>query len=298
MKQSIIQLAIVSGKGGTGKTSIASSFARLANKRIVVDCDVDASNMPIVLPHTIIEEIPFFGEKKALISQDRCRRCGDCVRYCRFNAIKIIDDSYIIEPVLCEGCAVCTMMCHYEAIDMVDHQSGSLIIAQSDSQPFLFAKMGIGQGNSGKLVSDLRQKAKAIAEEKNYDCIIIDGPPGIGCPVIASITGTTHVLIVTEPSISGIHDLERIIQLVQHFRIPSSVCINKSDLSEENRQIIIDICNRYNVPVIGTIPYDTDVIKAQIAGKTVVDYSNRLASQEIITLWNNVHAMLQNVTIQ
>lgn len=295
MKQSIIQLAIVSGKGGTGKTSITASFARLANKRIVVDCDVDASNMPIVLPHTIIEEIPFFGEKKALISPDRCRGCGDCVIYCRFNAIK---DFYVVDPLMCEGCGVCAMMCHYEAIDMVDQQSGSLVITQSDSQPFLFAKMGIGEGNSGKLVTDLRQKAKAIAEERNYDCIIIDGPPGIGCPVIASITGTTHVLIVTEPSISGIHDLERIIQLTQHFRIPSSVCINKTDLSDENRQIIIDICNRYNVPVIGTIPYDTDVIKAQIAGKTVVDYSNGLASQEITTLWDNVHAMLQNVTIQ
>lgn len=294
MKQSIIQLAIVSGKGGTGKTSIAVSFARLANKRIVVDCDVDASNIPIVLPHTIIEEIPFFGEKKALISPDRCRGCGDCVMYCRFNAIK---DFYVVDPLMCEGCGVCAMICHYEAIDMVDHQSGSLVIAQSDSQPFLFAKMGIGEGNSGKLVTDLRQKAKAIAEEKNYDCIIIDGPPGIGCPVIASITGTTHVIIVTEPSISGIHDLERIIQLTQHFRIPASVCINKSDLSDENRQIIVDICNRYSVPIIGTIPYDTDVIKAQIAGKTVVDYSNGLASQEITTLWNTVQTFLQNVTM-
>lgn len=294
MKQSIIQLAIVSGKGGTGKTSIAASFARLANKRIVVDCDVDASNIPIVLPHTIMEEIPFFGEKKALISPDRCRGCGDCAMYCRFNAIK---DFYVVDPLMCEGCGVCAMMCHYEAIDMVDHQSGSLVIAQSDSQPFLFAKMGIGEGNSGKLVTDLRQKAKAIAEEKNYDCIIIDGPPGIGCPVIASITGTTHVIIVTEPSISGIHDLERIIQLTQHFRIPASVCINKSDLSDENRQIIVDICNRYSVPIIGTIPYDTDVIKAQIAGKTVVDYSHGLASQEITTLWNTVQTFLQNVTM-
>lgn len=295
MKQSIIQLAIVSGKGGTGKTSIAASFARLAEKRIVVDCDVDASNMPIVLHHTIMEEIPFFGEKKAVISQDRCRGCGDCVIYCRFNAIK---DFYVVEPVLCEGCAVCAMMCPYEAIDMVDNQSGSLVIAQSDLQPFLFAKMGIGEGNSGKLVSDLREKAKSIAEEENYDLIIIDGPPGIGCPVIASITGTTHVLIVTEPSISGIHDLERIVQLTQHFRIPASVCINKSDLSDENRQIIIDICNRYNVPVVGNIPYDTDVIKAQIAGKTVVDYSHGMASQEIMKLWVHTQTMLQHVPIK
>ena len=295
MKQSIIQLAIVSGKGGTGKTSIAASFARLADKRIVVDCDVDASNMPIVLRHTIIEEIPFFGEKKAVISQDRCRGCGDCVIYCRFNAIK---DFYVVEPMLCEGCAVCAMMCPYEAIDMVDNRSGSLVIAQSNLQPFLFAKLSIGEGNSGKLVSDLREKAKSIAEEENYDLIIIDGPPGIGCQVIASITGTTHVLIVTEPSISGIHDLERIIQLTQHFRIAASVCINKSDLSDENRQTIYDICNRYNIPVIGTIPYDKDVIKAQIAGKTVIDYSNGLASHEITKLWNNVQAMLQNVTIK
>lgn len=290
MKPSIQQLAIVSGKGGTGKTSIAASFAKLANRRIVVDCDVDASNMHIVLPHTIIQEIPFFGEKKAVISQDRCRGCGDCVIYCRFNAIK---DFYVVEPVLCEGCAVCAMMCPYEAIDMVDNQSGTVVISQSDGQPFLYAKMGIGEGNSGKLVSELREKAKSIAEEENYNLIIIDGPPGIGCPVIASITGTTHVLIVTEPTISGIHDLERIVLLVKHFRIPSSVCINKSDISEENRQLILDICNKNNIPVIGTIPYDEDVIRAQIAGKTVVEYSDGSASQEIKKLWQTVQTMLQ-----
>ncbi|MDH7554431.1 MAG: 4Fe-4S binding protein [Spirochaetota bacterium] len=290
MKPSIQQLAIVSGKGGTGKTSIAASFAKLANQRIVVDCDVDASNMPLVLPHTIIQEIPFFGEKKAVISQDRCRGCGDCVIYCRFNAIK---DFYVVEPVLCEGCAVCAMMCPYEAIDMVEHQSGTVVISQSDGQPFLYANMGIGEGNSGKLVSELREKAKSIAEEENYNLIIIDGPPGIGCPVIASITGTTHVLIVTEPTISGIHDLERIVQLTQHFRIPSSVCINKSDISAENRQLIMDICNKNNIPVIGTIPYDEDVIRAQIAGKTVVEYSEGSASQEITKLWQTVQTMLQ-----
>ncbi|HOJ29824.1 MAG TPA: 4Fe-4S binding protein [Spirochaetota bacterium] len=290
MKPSIQQLAIVSGKGGTGKTSIAASFAKLAKRRIVVDCDVDASNMHIVLPHTIIQEIPFFGEKKAVISQDRCRGCGDCVIYCRFNAIK---DFYVVEPVLCEGCAVCAMMCPYEAIDMLDNQSGTVVISQSDGQPFLYANMGIGEGNSGKLVSELREKAKSIAEEENYDLIIIDGPPGIGCPVIASITGTTHVLIVTEPTISGIHDLERIVLLVKHFRIPSSVCINKSDISEENRQLIMDICKKNNIPVIGTIPYDEDVIRAQIAGKTVVEYSDGSASQEITKLWQTVQTMLQ-----
>ncbi|MEJ5363302.1 MAG: P-loop NTPase [Spirochaetota bacterium] len=294
MKPLIQQLAIVSGKGGTGKTSIAASLAKLAKKRIAVDCDVDASNMPIILPHTIIEEIPFFGEKKAFITE-QCRGCGDCVIYCRFNAIK---DFYTVEPMLCEGCAVCAMMCPHEAINMVDHQSGTLVVAQADSQPFLFAKMGIGEGNSGKLVTELRQKAKSIADEQDYDVIIIDGPPGIGCPVIASITGTSHVLIVTEPTIAGIHDLERIIQLTQHFRIQASVCINKCDISEQNTTLITDICNKYHIPIIGLIPYDKDFVKAQIAGKTVVEYSSGTAAKEIIKLWDTMQSILHAALIQ
>lgn len=289
MKHTIQQLAIVSGKGGTGKTSIAASFAKLSEKRVVVDCDVDASNMPIVLPHTIKEEIPFYGEKKAFITE-QCRGCGDCILYCRFNAIK---DFYIVEPMLCEGCAVCAMICPHEAINMVAHQSGTLVIADSDMQPFLFAKMGNGEGNSGKLVTELRQKAQSIAEEENYNLIIIDGPPGIGCPVIASITGTTHVLIVTEPTVSGIHDLERIIQLASHFRIQASVCINKCDISEVNRALITGICNNYNIPVAGYIPYDKDFVRAQIAGKTVVEYSNSRASKEIMKLWDTLNNILQ-----
>lgn len=293
MKHTIQQLAIVSGKGGTGKTSIAASFAKLAKKRVVVDCDVDASNMPIVLSHTMKEEIPFYGEKKAFITQ-QCRGCGDCVVYCRFNAIK---DFYVVEPMLCEGCGVCAMMCPHEAINMVDHQSGTLVVAESDQQPFLFANMGIGEGNSGKLVSELRQKAKSIAEEEHYNLIIIDGPPGIGCPVIASITGATHVLIVTEPTVSGIHDLERIIQLTKHFRIQSSVCINKCDISEENTSLITSICNRYDIPIVGYIPYDKDFIKAQIAGKTVVEYSNGIASKEIAKLWDTVQKILHSTQV-
>ncbi|MEW6525338.1 MAG: ATP-binding protein [Spirochaetota bacterium] len=289
MTNTIKQLAIVSGKGGTGKTSIAASFAKLAKQRIVVDCDVDASNMPLVLPHTIIEEIPFLGEKKAVISQDRCRGCGDCVIYCRFNAIK---DFYVVEPVLCEGCAVCTMMCPYEAIDMVDNQSGTVVISQSDDQPFLFAKMGVGQGNSGKLVSELREKAKSIAEEDNYNLIIIDGPPGIGCPVISSITGVSHVLIVTEPTLSGMHDLERIIQLTKHFRINASVCINKSTISSDNIEKIKEICSKFDIAVIGTIPLDMDFVKAQIAGKTIVEYPNSVASQAIKSLWERISQLL------
>jgi MinD superfamily P-loop ATPase len=290
MNNTIKQLAIVSGKGGTGKTSIAASFAKLAKQRIVVDCDVDASNMPLVLPHTIIEEIPFFGEKKAVISQDRCRGCGDCVIYCRFNAIK---DFYVVSPVLCEGCGVCAKMCPYEAIDMVDNQSGTVVISQSNDQPFLFAKMGIGQGNSGKLVSELREKAKSIAQEKNYNLIIIDGPPGIGCPVIASITGVLHVLIVTEPTLSGMHDLDRIIQLTKHFRINASVCINKSTISHDNTEKIKETCSKFDIEVIGTIPLDTDFVKAQIAGKTIVEYSNSVASQAIKSVWDTLYAKLQ-----
>ena len=289
MKSTIQQLSIVSGKGGTGKTSIAASFAKLSSKRILVDCDVDASNLHIVMHPEILEEIPFVGQKKAVISQDRCRGCGDCVIYCRFNAIK---DFYVVDPLLCEGCAVCAMMCPYEAVDMVDHLSGTIAVARADSQPFLFAKMGIAESNSGKLVDDIRQRAMKIAQAEGYNLIIIDGPPGIGCPVIASITGTTHVLIVTEPTISGMHDLERIIEVTQHFKIPTSVCINKCDISESNTQAIHSLCNAYGVEVIGKIPLDTDFVKAQIAGQTIIEFSNGKASKAIQSLWTKIENKL------
>ncbi len=289
MNGKIKQLSIVSGKGGTGKTSISASFAKLSQKRVLVDCDVDAANLHIVMHPEIIEEIPFVSQKKAVISQDRCRGCGDCVVYCRFHAIK---DFYVVDPLLCEGCAVCAMMCPYGAIDMVDHVSGNIAIARADSQPFLFARMGIAESNSGKLVDELRQRAVNIAQAEGYNLIIIDGPPGIGCPVIASITGTTHVLIVTEPTLSGMHDLERIIEVTQHFKIPASVCINKYNISESNTQAIHSLCDAHGVEVIGTIPLDTDFVKAQIAGKTIVEFSNGKASKAIQSLWTKIENKL------
>jgi len=193
---------------------------------------------------------------------------------------------------MCEGCAVCAMMCPYEAIDMIEHSSGNIVIATANNQPMFFAKMGIGEGNSGKLVTELRNKALSIASSDNYMFIIIDGPPGIGCPVIASITGTSHVLIVTEPTLSGIHDLERIIKLTQHFRIPTTVCINKYDISIKNTDEIILLCNKYAVEVIGKIPLDTDFVKAQIAGKTIVEFSKGNASQAIKEIWNSLQIKL------
>jgi len=289
METTIKQLAIVSGKGGTGKTSLAASISKLAGKHILVDGDVDASNLHILMHPVTHQEIEFHAEKKAYISPDRCRGCGDCVIYCRFNAIK---DFYIVNSVICEGCAVCAMMCPYEAIDMVEHTSGTIFIATANNQPMFFAQMGIGEGNSGKLVTELRNKALSIASSDNYMFIIIDGPPGIGCPVIASITGTSHVLIITEPTLSGIHDLERIIKLTQHFRIPTTVCINKYDISIKNTDEIILLCNKYSIEVIGKIPLDTDFVKAQIAGKTIVEFSKGNASQAIQEIWDSLQVKL------
>ncbi len=277
------QIVVISGKGGTGKTVTTASFASLAENKVMADCDVDAADLYLLLHPTIKETYEFTG-RVAQINQDKCIQCGKCQEVCRFEAI----DDFTVDPVSCEGCGVCVYVCPQKAIKMVKHPSGKWFVSRTKYGPLVHAKLGIAEENSGKLVSLVREKAKSIAEKEKRDFVIIDGPPGIGCPVIASLSGVDIALIVTEPTFSGIHDLKRVIGVAHHFGVKSMVCINKYDLNLENTQHIEDFCQSYGIEVAGKISFDTIVTEALVIGKPVVEYSNGDVSSQIKGLWERI----------
>jgi len=282
------ELVVISGKGGTGKTCITGSFAVLAQNKILVDCDVDAANLHLLLGPTQNDQQPFYGMPKAVIDKEKCSECGICANLCRFDAIK----EFEVNSLACEGCAVCYHACPNEAIQMAEHLSGYLYISDTRFGWLVHARLGIGEGNSGKLVAAVRQQARKIAEDNRCDLIITDGPPGIGCPVISSLSGADLALIVTEPTLSGLHDMERVLTLVDHFEGKAAVCINKFDLSISNTEEIQQKCKEKGVPVVGKIPYDKEVIKAVRAGRPVVDYTSGKVKDKIIALWDETKKQL------
>ena len=285
----IRELVIISGKGGTGKTSVAASIAFLAQNKVMADCDVDAADLHLVLQPETRQTTVFEGGKKAVISGEACTSCGECLRYCRFDAIS---DDFIVNPISCEGCGVCAHFCPHGAIEMKDHTSGQWFVSDTRHGPLVHAKLGIAEGNSGKLVTILKKKAREIAGEKGYGLVIIDGSPGTGCPVIATMSGASLALIVTEPTVSGIHDMKRVHELARHFNITTTVCVNKADINPEHVATIKALCAENGIQVVGEIPYDTDVTRAQVAGKSVVEHSNGPAAAEIRRLWKEVeHAL-------
>lgn len=286
----IRELVVISGKGGTGKTSITASFAALADNAILADCDVDAPDLHLVLGYRVRESDDFTGMPKAVIAPDRCTRCGLCLEHCRFDAIR---EDISIDPLHCEGCGVCKFVCPADAVAMVPHVSGRWYVSDSRHGIMVHACLGIAEGNSGKLVTHIRRKAVEMAGKRGNDLIIIDGTPGTGCPVIASITGATMVLVVTEPTVSGIHDLERVCELTRHFNVRTAVCVNKSDINEENSLRIEQYCRDNTLYFIGRIPYDRTVSVAQRAGTTTVEYSDSRAAVAIRTIWQKIHALLQ-----
>ena len=285
----IKELVVISGKGGTGKTSITASFARLAEKKVMVDCDVDAADLHLILDPRILSDEGFDGGRKAFIDHKICTGCGECVNLCRFDSI---DENFKVELLACEGCGVCARFCPEKAIEMRPHESGRWFVSDTDTGPFVHAKLGMAEGNSGKLVSILRKKAKEIAEEKGLELIVVDGSPGTGCPVIATVTGASFLLIVTEPTVSGIHDMKRAIELAGHFRIRSAVCVNRGDINMERTGEIEKFCAEGNIAFFGIIPYDRDVTAAQLEGKSVVEYSTGPAASAIRDLWTKVRAAL------
>jgi MinD superfamily P-loop ATPase len=283
------QITVLSGKGGTGKTTLVASFATLAKKTVLTDCDVDAPDLHLLLNPQIVQTQEFVGSKVAVIDKEKCIQCGKCKELCRFNAIEELS----VDPVLCEGCGVCTYICPAKAIKLTERISGYAFISNTKYGPMSHARLNPGEENSGKLVTLVRKNAKQVAETKNCELILNDGPPGIGCPVIASVGGVDVGLIVVEPTLSGIHDMERALGLLNHFGISSLVCINKYDINEENTDRIVEYCGSKGVEVVGKIPFDIIVTEAMVAGKTVVEYSpdNRV-SQVIEMAWERLLSAL------
>jgi len=288
MKQEMKQLTVISGKGGTGKTSITAAFASLAKNAVFADCDVDAADLHLILKPNVKKTMGFHGLKIALVNKEICTECKKCYDHCKFNAI---DEDINVIKESCEGCGVCEYVCPVDAISMVDRDSGFSYISETRFGPMAHAILKTAEEASGKLVTVVRNNAKTLAEEKKIDLIIIDGPPGIGCPVIASISGVDLVLIVTEPTLSAIHDLERILGVAYHFKIPAVVCI-KCDINLDNTEKIEHYCKSNNIDVVGKLPYDTVVTEAMIHEKTVVEYSDGDFSSNVIEMWNKIRRRL------
>ncbi len=282
------QVTVISGKGGTGKTTILASLASLAKRAVLVDADVDAADLHLLLGPKRERWEPFYASKVAVIDPARCDGCLKCEEVCRFEAIR----NLIVDPIACEGCGVCWSICPRDAIQAKEVQSGEWFISKTRYGPMVHAKLGVAQENSGKLVTLVRKEAQRIAQEGNYPLILIDGPPGIGCPVIAALGGVDVALVVTEPSVSGIHDLERILGVCRHFRVPAWVCINKFDINPENTEKIKLHCQREGTPVIGEIPFDAIVTKAMVLESTVIEYTGGIVATEIKKLWTKLERSL------
>jgi MinD superfamily P-loop ATPase len=284
------QITVLSGKGGTGKTTITASFAVLAKKAVVADCDVDAPDLHMLLHPEIIETQEFKGSKLAVIDEARCIKCSLCREKCKFNAVS---EKFTIDSLSCEGCGVCTIVCPTNAITLTERVSGHAYISKTKYGFMAHAMLSPSEANSGKLVTLVRQNAKILAERENCNFIIIDGPPGIGCPVIASVTGVDAGLVVTEPTMSGIHDSKRALQLLEHFNVQPFVCVNTYDINKDNTEKIESFCKENGIDVIGKIPFNPIVTEAMVNGKTIIEYSPRSAvAKEIEGIWEKLSALV------
>lgn len=295
------ELVVLSGKGGTGKTSVAASLAALADKPVLADCDVDASNLPLVLEPRVRRREPFSGSQRARIKAGHCTACGKCEELCRFDAIFFdgpgngrVQRTFRVDPLACEGCGVCAHFCAELAIEMTPTDGGEWFVSDTRFGPLVHARLRPGQGNSGKLAAWVREQANNAARGAGRELILIDGPPGVGCPVIASLTGASNVLVVTEPTPAGQHDLERVLALAKHFEVPAFVCVNKHELNPAMTLQIEHCAAALGATVAGRIPYDPAVTAAQRRGRPVVEHDRGPAAQAIIALWNNLSPNFSN----
>ncbi|MCD4708073.1 MAG: ATP-binding protein [Candidatus Sabulitectum sp.] len=283
------EIVVISGKGGTGKTSITGCFAALAENAILADCDVDAADLHMLLAPEVTKKTDFISGNEAIIREDDCTGCGICMEKCKFNAIEITaEGKYRVDPFGCEGCMVCVEVCPVKAIDFPPNHCGEWYYSHTRFGPMVHARLGIAQENSGKLVSTVRREAAAKAEELKKDLIIVDGPPGIGCPVIASITGASLLVVVTEPTISGKHDMKRVLELAKHFSVPALVIVNKWDINPGMTAEIEKETLLGDAYPIGRIPYDRAFTAAQINGRTLVEETTGTAVENITTIWEQV----------
>jgi len=285
------QLTIISGKGGTGKTSLTACFAVLERESVIIDCDVDAANLYLLLNPIVEEKGEFVGSKVSKLGEG-CISCGKCEEACRFDAISDSLRQPIIDPITCEGCGVCVEVCPVDALTLIPQGTGDWYSSKTDYGPMIHAKLYPGGEGSGYLVTFLRQKGEDLAYEQGIDTIIIDGPPGIGCPVIASLAGVDLALIVTEPTLSGISDFQRALALADHFGVYPLVCINKCDLNLEMTSEIRDFCKREKVDLVGEVPYDPVFTEAMMFGKTVIEYSQNEVSHLVEDIWKRIRKYL------
>lgn len=286
------EITIISGKGGTGKTTVAAALAQLADDKILADNDVDAADLHLLLSPVIREQHDFSGGTKALINSELCIGCGKCMAACHFDAIAFdgpangaIEKTYRIDPLACEGCGLCPLVCPAGAIQSERNITGKWYVSDTDYGSMTHARLGIAEENSGRLVAQVRSRAAELAKEFKRELILGDGPPGTGCPVIAAVSGTDLVVIVTEPTVSGVHDMERVMQLSAHFRVPAVIIINKADLNAAQAQLIGEIAAAHNSTVIGHIPFDRSVNDALMAGKTVIEYGESNARTAVLNVW-------------
>jgi MinD superfamily P-loop ATPase len=283
------QIVVLSGKGGTGKTTVAAALAHLASREhrvVLADADVDAANLELVLSPGKTEDHEFVSGKLAVIDREICTGCGACLEVCRFQAVLPDGDVFRIDPIGCEGCASCFYQCPSEAIKMEDQLAGHWFVSDTRFGPLVHAHLFAAQENSGKLVMQVKQRAREIGEGEARDYMIVDGPPGIGCPVIAACSGADLALLVAEPSVAGVHDLERMLATTSHFKVPALVAINKCDLNPERAREIETFCEGQGVPVIAGIPFDTSATEAMVAGKTATEQAAGPLSRELMRLWD------------
>jgi MinD superfamily P-loop ATPase len=290
-KDHIRELVVLSGKGGTGKTSVTASFALLANKAVLADCDVDAADLHLLLTPMVEQRHAFMSGHEAVIRQQDCTGCGVCRDSCRFDAIRKEASSFRIDPVACEGCGVCYRICPDKAIDFLERVCGEWMVSATRCGPMVHAQLGVAAENSGKLVTTVREQAWAVAVDKRIPLIISDGPPGIGCPVIASLSGVSLALVVTEPTVSGLHDLQRVLALARHFSVPTAVCVNKWDINPQQTERIEAAARSAGAEVTGRIRYDRLVTQAQLQKKAVVELDSA-AGDDIRQVWKQVSRQL------
>ena len=297
------ELVVISGKGGTGKTSLVASFAGLADRVVLADCDVDAADLHLILNPVVLRREDYSGGKRARVDVTRCIGCGKCEELCRFDTISMTSPAdkeqnrvADISPIACEGCGVCAWFCPAGAMTMEPAINGEWYLSQTRMGPMVHARLGVAEENSGKLVSTVRQAARELAKERTLDLVLIDGSPGMGCPVIASITGADLVLIVVEPTVSGLHDLERVADLIRHFQVSGMVCVNKWDLNPQVSDRIEQFASERGLATTGRVRYSRSITDAQIARKTVVEYTQEDVVQDIRDVWKSVEDSLGSET--
>ncbi len=284
------EIVIISGKGGTGKTSITASFAVIGKEKVVVaDCDVDAADMHLLMKPDFAQREEFFSGELAVINQEDCIQCGKCAEVCRFDAIPFMNNTYVVDELSCEGCGYCARVCPTDAIMNIQQKVGHWYVSDiKTGSKMVHAKLAIGADNSGKLVAQVKNEAKKIAEESNYDYIIVDGSPGVGCPVVSSLSGANYVVLVTEPTVSGIHDLKRVYELVHKFNLKAGCIINKYDLNLDMTEKIKEYLKEEDINHLADIPYSNEFTKAITNGETIVEYDKGELKLIIENTWTKI----------